>query len=200
MQTSMRKLVNASSMVRRRRRTLPTVGAVAAGIALLAAGCGSGGASSGATSVRSESPTTPATGAVAKLAARKTGKLGKVLVDGRGRTLYLFAQDTGRTSTCSGACAKLWPPFTGHVKAGPGISAAKLGHTTRADGARQVTYNGHPLYSYTPDGDQPGSTTGEAIDSYGAPWYVVSPRGNAIKKAPGSGAGGSSSSGGYGGY
>jgi predicted lipoprotein with Yx(FWY)xxD motif len=73
-------------------------------------------------------------------------KLGKILVDDSGRTLYLFEKDKLGTSACSGACATSWPPYTisGTPKAGSGAAAAELVTTNRADGATQVVCHGHP--------------------------------------------------------
>jgi predicted lipoprotein with Yx(FWY)xxD motif len=108
-------------------------------------------------------------------------KLGKVLVDGNGRTLYLFEADKGTMSNCAGACASAWPPLTtsGKPTAGAGVVAAKLGTAKRADGTTGVTYDGHPLYTYAGDG-APGQTTGEGLTDYGAPWYALSAAGKSV--------------------
>ena len=109
-------------------------------------------------------------------------KLGKVLVDGKGRTLYLFEADKGTMSTCDGACASAWPPLTtsGKPTAGAGVVAANLGTAKRADGTTGVTYDGHPLYTYAGDAAA-GQTTGQAINGFGAEWYVLSAAGSAIE-------------------
>jgi predicted lipoprotein with Yx(FWY)xxD motif len=111
-----------------------------------------------------------------------TSKLGKILVDSKGRTLYLFVADTSSSSTCSGACAGAWPPLTttGKPVAGSGAKASLLGTTKRSDGTLEVTYAGHPLYYYAGDTGS-GQTTGQALNQFGAPWYVVAPSGTAIK-------------------
>ncbi|WP_066942475.1 phosphatase PAP2 family protein [Microtetraspora fusca] len=123
-----------------------------------------------------------ATVANATVAVRDS-KLGKILVDGRGRTLYLFVADKGTTSTCYGGCATAWPPLTttGKPQAGSGASPALLGTTARTDHTTQVTYNGHPLYYFVTD-VKPGDTTGQDVDSFGAKWYVLDPKGNKIGK------------------
>jgi predicted lipoprotein with Yx(FWY)xxD motif len=110
-------------------------------------------------------------------------KLGKVLVDGNGRTLYLFEADKTTKSTCYGACAGIWPPLTaaGAPKAGPHVVGSELGTTKRTDGTTEVTYHGHPLYYYAGDA-QPGDTTGQALDQFGAEWYVLAPSGSKIDK------------------
>jgi predicted lipoprotein with Yx(FWY)xxD motif len=167
-------------------------------LALLAAGCGgsstaaagSGGgtgssaSSSGGLYGAPATTTTNTTSTGAATVAVRSTSLGRVLVDGNGMTLYLFEKDTGPMSTCSGDCATEWPPLTtnGAPKAGTGVSASKLGTTKRSDGTMQVTYNGHPLYAYV--GDQnAGDTTGQGLDFFGAVWYVLSPKGDAIVSA-----------------
>lgn len=107
--------------------------------------------------------------------------LGQILVDSRGRTLYLFKKDTGGKSRCSGSCAVNWPPLlaTGRLVAGSGIKGSKLATTRRSDGKTQVVYNGHPLYRFIGD-TKPGNTNGEGLVASGARWFVVSPAGNQI--------------------
>src|SRR3954453_14507143 len=80
----------------------------------------------------------------------RQGSLGRYLVDGRGRSLYLFEKDRRGRSSCYGSCAAVWPPLTtrGRVARGAGVSAAKLGTVARRGGGREVTYAGHPLYYY----------------------------------------------------
>jgi predicted lipoprotein with Yx(FWY)xxD motif len=108
--------------------------------------------------------------------------LGTFLVDAKGRALYLWDADHGTMSTCSGACAQAWPPLTtaGTPKAGAKVKASLLGTTTRSDGSREVTYAGHPLYYYAGD-SAAGQTSGQGSDSFGSPWWVVSPAGKAIQ-------------------
>ena len=109
-------------------------------------------------------------------------RLGRVLVDGKGRTLYLFAADTGTKSTCnSSACVQYWPPLltTGAPQAGAGVNAGLLGTTRRQDGTTEVTYAGHPLYYFISD-NKAGDVTGQGINGFGGPWYVVSPSGMRI--------------------
>ena len=107
--------------------------------------------------------------------------LGPILVDSRGRTLYDFPPDKGGMSSCYGACAALWPPLTTTATphAGAGVRASLLGTTKRSDGKLQVTYNGHPLYFFVSD-TKPGQTTGQGVNQFGAPWWVLSPAGKEI--------------------
>jgi predicted lipoprotein with Yx(FWY)xxD motif len=119
-----------------------------------------------------------------------TSSLGKLLVDGRGRTLYLFQKDTVGKSNCSASCAAYWPPLltSGKPRAGAGAKQSLLGTTKRTDGKLQVTYRGHPLYTFVVD-TKAGQTKGEALNKFGALWYAVSPSGTKITK-PTSGGGG----------
>jgi predicted lipoprotein with Yx(FWY)xxD motif len=112
-----------------------------------------------------------------------SSRLGQILVDSNGRTLYLFVADSGATSNCnSAACVQYWPPVltAGAPTAGAGANAALLGTTQRKDGRTQVTYGGHPLYYFITD-KKPGDVTGQGIDGFGGPWYVVSPSGRQIQ-------------------
>ena len=115
-----------------------------------------------------------------KVAVAKS-PLGRILIDSKGITLYDFVKDKGTTSTCYGACAALWPPLltTGKPIAGPGVRASLLGTTKRNDGKLEVTYGGHPLYYFVTD-RKPGQTTGQGINQFGAPWWVISPAGKEI--------------------
>jgi predicted lipoprotein with Yx(FWY)xxD motif len=117
----------------------------------------------------------------ALVAVRKT-TLGKVLVDARGHTLYLFDKDKRGMSSCGGACAAYWPPALTNAKprAGAGAQASRLGVTRRADGRRQVTYAGHPLYTFIGD-KKPGQTTGEGLTDFGAAWDAVAPNGRSVE-------------------
>jgi predicted lipoprotein with Yx(FWY)xxD motif len=108
-------------------------------------------------------------------------RLGKILVNSQGRTLYLFKKDSARKSACTGECAKFWPPLraSGKPTAGRGISASKLGTIRRSDGKPQVTYNGHPLYTFQQD-TKAGQTNGQGVTAFGASWFTLSPAGNQI--------------------
>ena len=117
----------------------------------------------------------------ASVATAKTG-LGRIVVDGRGHTLYLFEKDRRGRSACSGACATYWPPLLTHGKpiAGGGARQSLLGVIRRADGTRQVTYAGHPLYRFALDA-RCGQTKGEGLDDFGGGWYVLAPSGKKIE-------------------
>jgi predicted lipoprotein with Yx(FWY)xxD motif len=110
--------------------------------------------------------------------------LGQILVDTNGRTLYLFEADKTTSSSCYGSCASVWPPLTasGTLTAGQGVNQSLLSTTTRKDGSMEVVYNGHPLYYFVSD-KQAGDTTGQALSSFGADWYVLSAAGTKIDKS-----------------
>ena len=109
--------------------------------------------------------------------------LGGILVDSKGITLYDFVKDKGTTSACYGACAALWPPLTtkGKPLAGPGVRKSLLGTTKRKDGTLEVTYGGHPLYYFVTD-RKPGQTTGQGVNQFGGPWWVLSAAGKEIHR------------------
>jgi predicted lipoprotein with Yx(FWY)xxD motif len=113
--------------------------------------------------------------------AATSSKLGTILVDGSGRTLYLFEKDQPNRSACSGACVAAWPvdSSSGAPKAGSGVKASLLGMIKRSDGSPQVTYNRHPLYYFARDSG-PDQQNGQGIDAFGAEWYVVTPAGMAV--------------------
>jgi predicted lipoprotein with Yx(FWY)xxD motif len=121
-----------------------------------------------------------ATTAGARVAVAKS-PFGRILVDSKGITLYDFVKDKGKTSACYGACAALWPPLItkGKPIAGAGVRASLLGTTKRKDGKLEVTYKGHPLYYFVTD-TKPGQTTGQGVNQFGGPWWVLSPAGKEI--------------------
>jgi len=124
-----------------------------------------------------------ATETSATVSLKKT-KLGLILVNSKGHTLYLFAKDRNGKSACSGNCAKFWPPVlrSGKPTAGSGVKAWMFGTTRRSNGSLQLTYNKHPLYTFVLD-KLAGQTHGEGNLAFGARWYAVSARGTAVVKA-----------------
>jgi predicted lipoprotein with Yx(FWY)xxD motif len=152
--------------------------------ALLIAACGNSSPSTAAASpspspAASPSPSAAGTGQTIKVATNT--KLGQILVDESGMTVYLFVADTGTSSTCYNSCATIWPPVltTGAPQAGAGATASLLGTTTRTDGKVEVTYAGHPLYYFVQD-KAAGDTTGQGVNGFGGLWWVLSPAGAAI--------------------
>jgi len=146
------------------------------------AACGGSSPSTAAASP-SPSPSPAATGT--KIAVASNAKLGSILVDDKGMTVYLFVADTGKESTCYTSCAAIWPPVLtdGAPQAGTGADASLLGTTTRTDGKIEVTYAGHPLYYFIQD-KAAGDAKGQAINGFGALWWVMSPSGAAIQIKP----------------
>lgn len=160
-----------------------TATALGALVAALCTGCGSGG---GGSSSSSDTPSASASGKGPATVSTRSGGLGDILVDGNGRTLYLFVADTSTKSTCDGSCAQAWPPLltSGKPKASHGAKANLLGTTKRDDGGTEVTYNGHPLYLYQGD-SKAGDTTGKGLNQFGALWWVLDTGGNKITKKGG---------------
>jgi predicted lipoprotein with Yx(FWY)xxD motif len=137
----------------------------------------------------------PTTGHAAGTAATvvSTGKtgLGRVLVDSRGRTLYMFGKDRNGKSACAGMCATFWPPVIakGKPHAVGGTKASLLGTTKRPDGRLQATYKHHPLYAFVKDTKR-GQTNGEGVRAFGDVWDAVSPAGvKVVKRSSSPGAG-----------
>jgi predicted lipoprotein with Yx(FWY)xxD motif len=143
--------------------------------ALVVAGCGGGGSGNGNGNSAAITPVKTSSGQTATVGVANNAKLGKVLVDAHGNTLYLFEKDKGGKSMCSGACATEWPPLM--------------------DGKSQVIYHGHPLYRYSGD-TKPGDANGQGLNAFGAEWYAVAKSGNAVDTASSGSSG--SSGGGYG--
>ena len=170
----------------KRAFTFPAGGALLLLAALAVAGCGGGGnsnASSGA-------PKT-ASGAAATVGVSNEG-LGNILVNSKGRTLYLFTRDSGTMSECSGACAVNWPPLkaTGKPTIGTGANASLTSTTSRPGGTKQVTYNGHPLYLFKGDSG-PGDTNRQGLNAFGGSWYALTPAGDQVSGTSSSSGGGS---------
>jgi predicted lipoprotein with Yx(FWY)xxD motif len=179
-----------------RRTTRIRAGGVAAlaSLALVVAACGSSSGTPAKTSAPSSSaantsmpPSSSASssrsgasaGGVQVRTARGTN--GTFLTDSAGRSLYLWVADSNGMSSCSGSCARAWPPLTtkGMPTASGGATSSDLGTITRSDGGKQVTYKGHPLYYFAGDSG-PGKTTGQGSDAFGAKWWLVAPSGTAI--------------------
>ena len=176
-------MINSLARLRaiRRHRMLLAL-PVAAAAAVVLAACGTSGYSSAGSSggAYGSAASSPAAGAAA-LTLRHTS-LGTILTDGQGFTLYAFEADMGTKSACSGACAAAWPPVTtsaAHFTVAGGAAKSLVGETTRADGQRQLTYAGHPLYTFTGDGS-PGSTNGQGAQAVGAPWDVLTATGTEV--------------------
>jgi predicted lipoprotein with Yx(FWY)xxD motif len=130
-------------------------------------------------------PKLHASGSSGTVVSSAKTSLGRVLVNSRGRTLYLFGKDRSGKSACSGQCATFWPPLiaSGKPAASEGAKASLLGVIMRADGRRQVTYNHHPLYTFVKDKSK-GQTHGEGVSAFGSKWYAISPAGAKVLPRP----------------
>jgi predicted lipoprotein with Yx(FWY)xxD motif len=161
------------------RRPLVALAALVA-VGALAAGCGSSSGGGGIYGGGGPASTGGGPASAATVTAAST-KLGMVLVDGSGRTLYLFEKDQPDQSACAGACAAAWPVdnSSGTPKAGSGVKASLLGTITRSDNTTQVTYNHHPLYYYSGDSGA-GQQNGQGLNAFGAAWFVVAPAGGKV--------------------
>ena len=180
-------------MTRRKPITFLVTAAAVPLTALALAACGGG--SNNATGATT--PPKTASGATATVGVANNGALGKILVDSTGRTLYLFQKDTGTKSACTGGCAAAWPPLraSGKPTVGTGATASDVGTTARSDGKPQVTYNGHPLYTFAKD-KKPGDTNGQGVTAFGGSWFALNSAGNQVTAQASSSS--TSSSGGYG--
>lgn len=158
----------------------------ALGAALLVAACSSAGSSStgaaaGTPAAGASSPSSSASGSGATVIKTASSSAGTFLTDGSGRAVYLWAKDTSDMSNCTGACAGAWPAVTtaGSVTAAGAAKASDLGTITRSGGAKQVTYDGHPLYYFSGDSG-PGMASGQGSDGFGAKWWLVAPTGSDV--------------------
>jgi predicted lipoprotein with Yx(FWY)xxD motif len=169
----------------KRKITVFIAAAAALSIALIAAGCG--GSGNGSSYSAGPYGSAVAASASTRIAALATvgvasSPLGRIVVDGKGRTLYLFEKDKNHRSACDGQCAKYWPPLLtdGKPVARAGVKRTLLGTTPRANGSEQVMYAGHPLYRFVQD-RKAGQTKGEGSHAFGAGWDVLTPGGKKIE-------------------
>ena len=153
-------------------------------IACMVAGCGSGEIASQTSGVVSSTVSSQTSPQGVTVAVRDVVPVGQILVDGTGRTLYAFEADRPDEATCDGACAQVWPPYRISATPRPGDSgvtkAAMLGAVTRADGTRQLTYGGHPMYYFVGD-EGPGVANGHGRREFDSRWLVVGIDGNMIE-------------------
>lgn len=156
---------------------------VAAGLALVAASCGSSSHSS--TPAASSGSGSPSSGSASAytVSAQSVGSVGTVLVNGDGRTLYLLSSEQGGKITCtdSNGCTKIWPPVelpSGVSKpvAGSGIDGSMLSTVRTPSGDQYVTYGGWPLYTFSGDSGA-GTANGSGITSFGGTWHAVTTSG-----------------------
>lgn len=143
---------------------------------IIASACGT------ASSYSSTGATHPSPNVVSSLSSITT-KYGTILASSDGHTYYMFVPDTTGKSACYESCAAVWPPVTG---ANPiisgGVQKSLVSTITRTDGIKQVTYNGHPLYTYQGDSG-PDMINGQGVNSYGGYWYVINVAGQPVTSA-----------------
>jgi predicted lipoprotein with Yx(FWY)xxD motif len=163
----------------------------AAVLALALAACGSSSKPTTKTSVRAapstsapstSAPSTSAPSTSSVAITTESSPYGTILADGAGYTLYVFSADTtpGK-SACTGACKAVWPPLVAPATPsyGPGVDTALVGTITRPSGTRQLTYAGHPLYTFVHD-TAPHQTHGEGIVHFGGTWMVITAAGKPV--------------------
>jgi predicted lipoprotein with Yx(FWY)xxD motif len=167
-----------------RKQTAYALVLLAVAAAVVIAGCGGGGSSSSSSSSSessggSESASASTGGGSGTISGSEIEGLGSVLVDSEGMTVYLFTPDKGTTSVCYGGCESAWPPVVAEGKptAGEGAMSPALGTTKRKDGTMQVTYEGHPLYTFAGD-EAPGEANGQEDEGV---WFVLDESGSAVK-------------------
>jgi predicted lipoprotein with Yx(FWY)xxD motif len=172
--------------------------------ALVIAGCGGGSSSSSSSGTEAgggETANATSSEGGGTVSGGEVEGLGSVLVDAEGMTVYLFTPDEGTESTCDGECEAIWPPVVAEGKptAGEGALSTALGTTKRKDGTMQVTYEGHPLYTFSGD-KAAGEANGQEIEGI---WFALDESGNEVKgeaTSAGSEESEESSGGRYGGY
>lgn len=160
-------------MQSRLRRPALVVPAALAGVALVLAACGGGGVTT-----LSAAPTTDSSLTL----TLQRSPAGPILATGGGDTLYDFVPDTPTHSAClNDGCVFQWPPLvaSGAVRVGKGVDRSLVGTLRRPDGSTQLSYGGHPLYTYNGD-VSPGVVMGQAIDQDGGLWYVLGADGKQI--------------------
>jgi|SRR5579884_472801 len=177
----------------RRFSARSTLGACLVALVAAVAGCG-GGSNAPAPSAGPESGSSASPASTFSVAS--VSGVGNVVVDGKGRTVYILTSGGHVNVPCTDAsgCTKLWPdlPFpkgTSSAKAGSGLKASLLGTKKLSDGETYPTYNGWLLYEYAGDSGS-GQAKGEGITSFGGTWYVLNASGNPVKSSAGGSGGG----------
>jgi predicted lipoprotein with Yx(FWY)xxD motif len=163
----------------RLRMPLAVLAAAAAVLVVAACGYSAGGGATPYGPATSSARASAAGGAA--LALRHTA-LGTVLTTGQGFTVYAFEADHGTTSACAGACAAAWPPVTTsstRITVAGGAATSLVGQITRPGGVHQLTYAGHPLYTFAGD-SSPGATSGQGSEAFGARWDVLTRAGQEV--------------------
>jgi predicted lipoprotein with Yx(FWY)xxD motif len=158
--------------------------ALLAALTLALTACGGGDDEGSGTAATAAPTTTASQEASGATVAVANSKLGDILVDADGRTLYAFTKDKGDQSACSGQCATNWPALIGTATAGTGAKATLLSTAMQTDGNSQVTYNGQLLYYFAGD-TRPGDINGQGV---GNVWFALSGSGDLVKTKTSGGA------------
>jgi predicted lipoprotein with Yx(FWY)xxD motif len=156
----MRKIVTAAGLA-----------ALALAVSACASSASSSSSAPASSAPASSAPASSAPAAASSALSMTTINGTAVVTNAKGLTLYWFAPDTSTTSKCTGSCATYWPPVTGPVTAGSGVTGT-LGTITRPDGTTQATYDGHPLYTYVGDTAR-GQAKGNGLNLSGGLWYEM---------------------------
>ena len=175
-------MIRFSGRLRARGRPRVRLAAAAALVVAAAGGCSSGNVGWRYGAAPSRAPAAPAVQPGGAMLALRHTTLGTIVTTGQGVTVYAFEADRGSTSACTGACAAAWPPVTAggaRITVAGGAVGALAGQTTRPGGARQLTYAGHPLYTYAGDAG-PGATNGQGSRAFGARWDVLTAAGQEV--------------------
>jgi predicted lipoprotein with Yx(FWY)xxD motif len=161
-------------------------------VAAILASCGGGSNKATTSTSSSGSPANPGT----KFSVASVSGVGSVVVDGKGRTVYILTSGSTKNVPCTedNGCTELWPELplpdgVSAAKAGTGIKASLLGTKKSSDGETYPTYNGWLMYEYTGDSGH-GQAKGQGIKSFGGTWYVVNASGNPVTSSSGGSSGG----------
>jgi predicted lipoprotein with Yx(FWY)xxD motif len=180
------------------RKVLGAAGLAALALALSACASSSNPSAAASAPAAGASSPAPAAGVSVTTLGMRTINGTAVVTNAKGLTLYWFVPDTTTTSKCTGSCATYWPPLTGPVSAGVGVTGS-LGSIIRSNGAMQATYDGHPLYTYAAD-SAPGQAKGNGLNASGGVWYEMTVSGakpaTSTSGSTGTGGSGSTPSGG----
>jgi predicted lipoprotein with Yx(FWY)xxD motif len=174
------------------RKVLGAAGLAALALALSACASSSNPSAAASAPAAGASSPAPAAGVSVTTLGMRTINGTAVVTNAKGLTLYWFVPDTTTTSKCTGSCATYWPPLTGPVSAGVGVTGS-LGSIIRSNGAMQATYDGHPLYTYAAD-SAPGQAKGNGLNASGGVWYEMTVSG-AKPATSGTGTGGTGGTG-----
>ena len=164
------------------RRRMPLAVVAVAAVVVAACGYPPGGRAGLYGLAPSSAPAGGARAAGSSALTLRHTALGTILTTGKGFTVYAFEADKGTMSDCTGACAVAWPPVTAsgdRITVTGGATMSLVAETIRPGGVHQLTYAGHPLYTFTGD-TSPGTTNGQGSEAFGARWDVLTAAGQEV--------------------